>query len=231
MVRLNQKLLLRAFNGECDAAIANVTWNNATKMEERLQKSFDAINRLGSVVRVSLTTDYLKLKLDEVRLTNEYEEKKYAEREEQRRIREEKREEEKAQREIEEAREEAEREEARFQKALEQARDEATKATGTQLEKLVKQINSFEAKLDEARRKKERAISRAQLTKSGFVYVISNLGSFGSGICKIGMTRRAEPLERIWELGGASVPFPFDVHAMLYSDNAPELEFSRALRV
>lgn len=118
MVKLIEKLLLRAFNGECDAALANVSWNNVTKMEERIRKSFDAVNKLGEVLHVSITSTYLNLKLDEVRLTHEYEEKKHQEREEQRRIREEHREEEKAQREIEEAREEAEREEARFQRAL-----------------------------------------------------------------------------------------------------------------
>ena len=92
------------------------------------------------------------------------------------------------------------------------------------MQKLTEQISSFESKLDEARKKKERAISRAQLTKSGFVYVISNVGSFGEGVYKIGMTRRMEPMERVYELGGASVPFHFDLHVMLYSDNAPELE-------
>ncbi len=224
MVRLNSKLLLRAFNGECEAAVANVSWNNATKMEERVRKSFEAVSKLGDVLKVSLTQDYLKLKLDELRLTHEYEEKRYQEREEQRRLREEKREEDKASQEFEKAREEAESEEARYQKALERAREEAAKATGAQLQKLTEQVSSFEAKLDEARNKKERAIARAQLTKSGFVYVISNIGSFGEKVYKIGMTRRMEPMDRIIELGGASVPFPFDLHAMLYSDNAPDLE-------
>ena len=213
-----------AGHGECEAALSNVSWNNVTKMEERIRKSFEAANKLGDVVKVSLTQEYLKLKLDEIRLTHDYEEARYQEREEQRRIREQIREEEKAQQEIEKAREEAELEEARFQKALERAREEAAKATGAQLQKLTEQINSFESKLDEARQKKERAISRAQLTKSGFVFVISNIGSFGDRVYKIGMTRRLEPKERIDELGGASVPFSFDIHAMLYSDNAPELE-------
>ncbi len=80
--------------------------------------------------------------------------------------------------------------------------------------------------LDEARRKKERAIARAQLTKSGFVYVISNIGSFGETVYKIGMTRRLEPMDRIYELSGAAVPFPYDLHAMLYSDDAPALEYA-----
>jgi len=226
MVRLNSKLVLRAFNGECEGALADVSWNNITRMEERIRKSAEAINKLGDVLEISITPEYLRLKLDEIGLVHELEQKKYQDREEQRRIREERREEERALREIEQAREEAEREEARFQKALEKAREEAAKATGAQLERLSNQISSFEAKLDEARQKKERAISRAQITKSGFVYVISNIGSFGDRVYKIGMTRRLEPMERIYELGGASVPFPFDLHAMIYSDSAPDLEYA-----
>jgi hypothetical protein len=100
------------------------------------------------------------------------------------------------------------------------------RATGNQLEKLTEQIHSLESKVDQAHQQKERAVARAQLTKSGFVYVISNVGSFGESILKVGMTRRMEPMERIAELGDASVPFPFDLHAMLYSDDAPGLESS-----
>jgi hypothetical protein len=166
----------------------------------------------------------LQLRLDEIRLRHDYEGKRYQEREEQRGIREQMREEEKARREIEKAREEAEAEEARFMKALERARAEAAKATGVQLEKLSEQIASIESRLDQARKDKERAISRAELTRSGFVYVISNVGSFGERVYKIGMTRRMEPMDRIYELSGASVPFPFDLHVMLYSDDAPDLE-------
>jgi predicted nucleic acid-binding Zn-ribbon protein len=218
------KLMLRAFNGECDAAVANVSWNNVVKMEERIRRSFDAVNDLGRVMQMSVTPEYLDARLTELRLAHEYQEKRYAEREEQRKIREQIREEEKAQREFEKAREDAEKEEARYQKALEKARQEANAATGAQLSKLTEQITSFEAKLDEARKVKAKAIARAQLTKSGFVYVISNIGSFGEKVFKIGMTRRMEPMDRIQELGDASVPFPFDLHVMLYSDNAPELE-------
>jgi len=224
MTKQYTKLMLRGFNGECDAAVANVSWNNIDRMEERVRKSFEAVNQLGSVMHMSVTPDFLQLKLDELRLTHEYEEKRHQEREEQRRIREQIREEERAQQEIEKARQQAEREEQDYEKALSKAREEALKATGSQLEKLTQQINSFEAKLDQARQNKQRAIARAQLTKSGFVYVISNIGSFGERVFKIGMTRRMEPMDRIDELSDASVPFPFDLHAMLYSDNAPELE-------
>lgn len=224
MARQNMKLVLRAFNGECEAALAKVAWNNITKMEERVHKAFDAVNKLGTVLQVSITEAFLHLKLDELRLTHEYEEKRHEEQEEQRRIRELMREEEKAQREMEKAREEAEREEARFEKALEKARAEASRATGEQLQGLNERVQSLEAQLEEARKQKARAVSRAQLTKSGHVYIISNIGSFGEHVYKVGMTRRWEPLDRIRELGDASVPFPFDVHAMLYSQNAPELE-------
>jgi len=226
MVKQNTKLFLRAFNGECDAALAKVSWNNITKMEERIRKSFEAINKLGTVHKISITEEFLGLKLDELRLTFEYEEKRHQEQEEQARIREQMREEEKAQREMEKAREEAEKEEDRYEKALEKARAEAEKASGEQLQELNERIQSLQAQVEEAQKQKERAISRAQLTKSGHIYVISNLGSFGEHVYKVGMTRRWEPMERVKELGDASVPFPFDVHAMIYSENAPELESS-----
>lgn len=224
MTKQYTKLMLRGLNGESDAAVANVSWNNIERMQERVRKAFDAINQLGSTMQMSLTPEFLNLKLDELRLTHEYEEKRNEEREELRRRRAEDREEETVRREVEKALEEAQHSEAVYERALAKAREETQKATGLQLEKLTEQIKAFEAKLDEARKKKERAVSRAQLTRSGFVYVISNIGSFGEGVVKIGMTRRMEPMERIAELGDASVPFPFDLHVMLYSDDAPKLE-------
>ena len=163
MVKENKKLLLRAFNGECDAAVANVSWNNVAKMEERIRKAFEAVNKLGETLTTSITTEFLELKLNEIRLAHEYEDKRNQEREEQRSIKEKIREEEKVQRELEKAQEEAEAEEETYQKLLEKARKEAAEATGAQLQGLTQQVASFEAKLDEARRKKERAISRAQL--------------------------------------------------------------------
>jgi len=224
MIRQTTKVILRAFNGECDAACAHVSYNNIQKMEERVAKAFDAINKLGETMRLSITNVYLRLRLDELRLINEYENKKYQEKEEEREHREKMRDAEKAQREIEQAQEEAEAQEATYQKLLEKARAEASAATGSQLEELTRKVSEFSAKLDEARQKKEKAIARAQLTKSGFVYVISNVGAFGDGVFKIGMTRRLEPMDRIMELSGAAVPFPFDLHAMMFSDDAPALE-------
>ena len=224
MIRLHSKLTLRAFNGECEAAIANISWNNAQTMERRVRKAYADINKLGDVDNNTITGPYFMLKIEELRITQEYEQKRYEVREEQRRIREQIREEERTQKEIENALTESASDEKKYSAAVARARDEATEAMGVKLEKLTEQISRFEAKLDEARRKKEKAIARAQLTKSGFVYVISNFGSFGEKVFKIGMTRRLEPMDRIYELSGASVPFPFDLHAMLYSDDAPGLE-------
>jgi hypothetical protein len=224
MTKQNEKLMMRAFNGECDAAIANIKWNNASKMEERVKKAFETINKSGEVTKTYITTSYLEAKLKELRLAFEYEDKKYKEKEEQRQIREEMREEEKAKREIEQAKEDAEKEEDRYKKALEKAKEDILKASGEKLEQLNGKIVELENQLKEAQANKERAISRAQLTKSGHVYIISNIGTLGSDIYKIGMTRRLDPQDRVKELGDSAVPFPFDVHAFVFSENAPEME-------
>ena len=140
-------------------------------------------------------------------------------------IREQMREEEKAQKELEKAQREAEDEERRFQKALEKAKQELSGGSSLNTSMLEEQIKELEKKLQEAHEKKERAIALAQLTKVGHIYVISNLGSFGEDVYKIGMTRRLDPLDRVKELGDASVPFQFDIHAIIYSENAPQLEY------
>ena len=224
--QINQtlRLMLRAFNGESDAAIAKVNYKNVNVMEARIAKAFEVINGLAEVQQCEISRFYRDLKLKELFLVHEYEEKKEEEREEQRRIKQQMREEELAQREIEKARQEAERDEAKYELALAKARAEAERAAGTTQERLLAQIAALQQKLDEAHANKERAIARAQLTRSGHVYVISNVGSFGEHVYKIGMTRRLDPQERIKELGDASVPFDFDVHAIIFSEDAPGLE-------
>lgn len=224
MTNKNIKLILRAFNNECDASTLKVRWNNVQNMEQRINKAFEAMNKLGAPNQIEVTYNYLRLKMDELHLAHEYQEKLYQEKEEQRRIKQQMREESKVQKEIEKAQLEAEKEELSHEKALEKARNEMAEAHGGELQKLNEKMKLLEEKLKEAREAKERAISRAQQTKSGHVYIISNLGSFGENVCKIGMTRRLEPLDRVKELGDASVPFGFDIHAMIYSENAPELE-------
>lgn len=218
------KLVLRAFNGECDTAVVKARYNNIHVMESRIEKAYSALNKLSETTHCEITFEFLDLKLQELYLTHEYQERKHQEKEEQRLIREQMREEERALRELEKAREEAEKEERRYQEALEEARQDIAQATGKAQEKLSRKIEELQKRLTEAEANKERAVSQAQMTKSGHVYIISNIGSFGEGIYKIGMTRRLDPMERVKELSGASVPFAFDVHAMVSSSNAPELE-------
>lgn len=218
------KLVLRAFNGECNSFIAKVKWNNVNQMKERINKSFEAINKLGENSAVFIEKEYLDLKIKELILEYEFQAKRQEEKEELRAIQEEIREEEKARREYEQAQREAEKEELNYQKALEKARKELDIAIGDKHEKLQAQIEKLEEELHLAQEKKERALSMAQQTKRGHVYIISNIGSFGENVYKIGMTRRLEPIDRVKELGDASVPFQFDVHAMIYSDEARTLE-------
>ena len=224
--QINQtlRLILRAFNGESDACIAKVKYNNVNVMEARTRKAWESINSLVGVQQCRISEAYLNLKLEELLLVHEYQEKVQAEKEEQRRIREQMREEEIAQREMEKARSDAEKEEKRYADALMKARAEVALVAGEKQLKLQGKIEELQRRLEEAHANKERAIARPQMTRSGHVYVISNIGSFGEDVFKIGMTRRLDPMERVRELGDASVPFQFDVHAVIYSEDAPKLE-------
>jgi small-conductance mechanosensitive channel len=224
MMAEQTQLMLRAFNGDCDAAISSVKYDNVLRVEKRLKKSFDSINKLGSTKSISISVDYYDQKLMELHLVHEHREKVHEEKERQKEIREQMREEQAAQKEIDKAQKEAEKEETQYRNALEKARREMEAATEAQHEKLAELVAKLETELSAAIDRKAKSIARAQLTRSGHVYVLSNIGSFGDGIFKIGMTRRFEPLERVYELGDASVPFRFDVHAMIYSEDAPALE-------
>jgi len=224
MIKKILKLMLRAFNGECDSYIARVNYKNISAMEKRIETSHVQINRLGESWYCSISNRYLENRIEELRLSYSYEEAKQKEKEEQALIREQMREEEKAIREIEKAREQAENDKAKYADMLEKAKAEAQRATDQDKQKLNEKIIKLEALLVEAEAKRQRAISRAQMTRSGYVYVISNVGSFGEHVYKIGMTRRDEPLDRVRELGDASVPFPFDVHALIPTNDAPSLE-------
>jgi hypothetical protein len=214
------KLTARAFNNECDAAISNARWNNVDRLAQRLEKAFDAINKMNQSNAIVISNDYFNLKLKELRLAYEYADKKQQEKEEQQEIKKQMREEVKLQQEL----DKAEKDEEKFKKLLEKAQREAEKSTGSKLNELTEKIALLSQELEEAHEKSERAKSMAQQTKIGHVYVISNIGSFGENVYKIGMTRRLEPLDRVKELGDASVPFIFDVHAMIHSNDAPALE-------
>ncbi|HEY8890212.1 MAG TPA: DUF4041 domain-containing protein [Clostridium sp.] len=217
------QLMLRTFNDDCYSIITNVSYKNINLMDNKIDKAYDFINEAGDVIKCQVAYEYLQLKKKELYLVYEYQERLYQEKEEQRIIREQMAEEEKAQRQFDKALEEANKESRQYGKALEQARKELEKSTGNNILKLQKTIVELETKIQEAEENK-RAISQAQITKSGHIYIISNIGSFGENVFKIGMTRRLDPDERIYELSGPSVPFPFDIHAKIFTKNAPELE-------
>lgn len=224
LLRPAKKLFLRTFNGESDLMISKVKWNNFDQVKGRIRSLFESLNHIGEKFNVQISNQYLDLKLQQLILEHEYNVKLQKEKDERREAQEELREEEKAQKELEKAQEEAKKEEIRYQQALEDARKEQEKATGEQFQALQEYITKLEQEKKEAEEKNQRAISMAQQTKRGHVYVISNIGSFGENVYKIGMTRRLEPEDRVKELGDASVPFPFDIHAMIYSEDAPKLE-------
>jgi hypothetical protein len=222
-------LMLRAFNGECDAAVAKVRYNNFEQLRNRVEKAFSTINKLGAPQGCEIAKWFLTLKIEELQLTCEHAMKVQAEREEQREIKEQMRQEAIAARELERATQQAQDEERRRQIEVAKARRELEAAeiqhkSAKEQETLRQRVAELEGRLAEATAEKERAVSRAQLTRSGHVYVISNIGSFGENVYKIGMTRRLDPMDRVWELGDASVPFDFDVHAIIFTEDAPSLE-------
>lgn len=158
-----------------------------------------------------------------VRIEYEYYVQKERAREEQRAIREQMRQEAEERRALEAERKKIEREESKFQDQIHQIEGQISSASPDKVAVLEARLAELQAQLGAVREKKD-VITSLQNGKAGNVYVISNLGSFGENVFKIGMTRRAEPQERVDELGDASVPFPFDVHSFIFSDDAAALE-------
>lgn len=222
MVSDTQKLLLRAFNDECDELVSKVKYSNIDASLNKIKKSAETISKLGVTMGISLTTPYLNSKIQELQLAFEYQVKKQEEKEKIRDMKAQEREAAKLQREIAEQRKKAEKEENHYERALSD---------------LNKQLLNSPEDPDLLRKKQVLEDTLSKIEKSlidldyreanqlaGYVYIISNIGAFGENIYKIGMTRRLDPQERVDELGDASVPFKFDVHAMIFSDDAPALE-------
>ena len=225
MVNNMIKLLLRAFNNECDYCVDRVKFNNIESHKNRIEKSFEMINKLGTVMEVKISNDYKNLKIEELSLAYEYQQKKQEEKEEQKQIRAEIREQQKLEKEIKEAKEKIAKERKHFNQALTELNSKLEGAVNEDEKKLLaEKIAELQGQCDALDNEEKLVDYRLQNAKAGYVYVISNVGSFGDGVYKIGMTRRLEPMERVNELGDASVPFTFDVHSLIFSDNAPELE-------
>jgi hypothetical protein len=214
-----------AFNGKVDSILSKVKHDNYGILEQKIRDAYQLVNQNGLAFRnAHILPGYLNARLEELKWATIAQELKRKAAEEQRELRDRMREEEKARREYEKAQKEAAKEEAMLQKALEKARAMLATANEEQKAQYEAQLADLETKLREAEEKNNRALSMAQQTKRGTVYIISNIGSFGENVYKVGMTRRLDPIDRVKELGDASVPFPFDVHAFIESDDAPALE-------
>ena len=218
------KLMLTAFNIECDMLIGKVSPSSFGRTLERIEKLANILEKSAATLECGFDIDYIELKFEECKLQYQYTLKKQEEIAEQKLIKEQIREEQRAIKEFEKAISEAEKEEKMYRNLLDKAQQELAKATVQERAEMEQRIAILEQQLAEAEAKEERAKSMAEQTRKGHVYVISNIGSFGEDVYKIGLTRRLEPMDRVKELGDASVPFSFDVHAMIYTDDAPALE-------
>jgi hypothetical protein len=218
--------VLDAFNGKVDSILSRVREDNAGKLEQEIRDAFQLVNLGGRAFRdARITEEYLSARLDELRWAATAQLLRKEEMEEQRRLREKMRDEERARREYEKEIRESQKEEDLLRKAMEKAQVQVAQASAAERAKLEAQLEELRTKLTDAEQRNQRAISMAQQTKRGNVYIISNIGSFGDGVFKIGMTRRLDPMDRVWELGDSSVPFDFDVHAFIATNDAPALEY------
>jgi hypothetical protein len=219
------KLTLRSFNNECDSCVESVKFNNIQTHEKRINTSFDALNKLGRIMSVSISSEYKRLKIQELYLAFEYQLKKQEEKEEQRQIREQMREEARLQREIDDARKTVEKEKRHYSNAVNKLSKQLETCTDEdERELIINKLNELSDTLGEIEIQLKDIDYREANQRAGYVYIISNIGSFGEGVFKIGMTRRLDPYDRVYELGDASVPFNFDVHSMIFSNDAPKLE-------
>lgn len=219
-MRKYMKATIKMFNLECENAVNNLSISTIERKEKRIRKAFSDVNKLYPV---EITQEYLTSKIDELYLVLDYQLKKQEEKEEQREIKERMREEAKVLKEIELEKKKLLKEKAHFLTEIERLQknmpeDEQEKINWQS------ELESLREKLEELNIDESNILNREQNTRAGYVYIISNIGSFGENIYKIGMTRRLDPLDRINELSSASVPFRFDVHATIFSEDAPALE-------
>ena len=216
---------LDAFNGKLDSIMASVKHDNYGKLLQRLEDAYRIVNHNGQAFRNARVNErYFEVAVRQLKLFVAVQELKFQDREEQKRIKQEMREEERARREFEKAVKQAAKEESLLRKAMAEAEAKLASAAAEERNRFEQQLADLQEKLLQAEESGKRALSMAQQTRQGHVYVISNIGSFGEDVFKIGLTRRLEPLDRVRELGDASVPFAFDVHAMIHAQDAPKLE-------
>ena len=216
------RFVIDAFNGRVDAILSRAKHDNYGTLEQEIRDAFSLVNLNGQAFRnARILPAYLDARLAELKWAAVVQELARKQREEQRYLKERLRDEEKARKEYEEKMRQAAKEEELKKRAVEEAEQKVASATMEQKAYYEQELQKLRQELADAT---QRALTIAQQTKKGHVYIISNVGSFGEGVYKIGLTRRPEPQDRVDELGGASVPFEFDIHALIESENAPALE-------
>jgi len=214
MVRDFSKLLLRAFNAEADNLVRGLKPYKLTGAIERLDKVATTIERLGNTMAIRISLDYLTLRRRELEMTADFLQKQAEEKEAERVERERLREERKVQQEIERERARLEKERQHYENALQALLKKGDDAAAERLQAQLADVDRAIADVD----------YRAANIRAGYVYVISNIGSFGERMVKVGLTRRLDPQDRIRELSDASVPFNFDTHALFFSKDAVGIE-------
>ncbi|HEK9417169.1 TPA: DUF4041 domain-containing protein, partial [Streptococcus equi subsp. equi] len=219
-----RKAAIRGFNGEADALLVKVSVVNVDKKVQTLQKAFEQLNKMYERNLIQLTFKYLDLKAQELRLAAEYELQKQEEKEILREQRAREREDKKLQAEITAKRKQLEKDRKHFLQMVKNVEVMLANASPKEQEKLQLQLIEYQNKLSELDKIEEDIDYREGHATAGYVYVISNIGAFGEDVYKIGVTRRLDPMDRIRELGSASVPFTFDVHALIFSEEAFALE-------
>lgn len=226
MINDNIKQIIRTFNTECDGIIRKVKHSNMEASEKRIRKSYETLNKLNERVGVRIQPKYLDLKIEELHLAYEYQVKKQEEKELLAEAREREREEKKLRQKLEKEKNKFNRENNRINNELADAEAKLQAANDEEKAKLQAEIDKLKAALEKNNEEIEKIDKWEETPGAGYVYIISNIGSFGEDVYKIGVTRRDDPEERIRELSNASVPFKYDSHVFIFSEDAYNLESS-----
>lgn len=224
LTNVNIKQILRTFNLEAENVINKVKHSNVENSIKRLEKSFNQLNKLYSREQVAITQHYYNLKLDELHIAYEYEQKKQEEKEMLREAREQEREEKKLQKKLEKEKNKFDKENIKLEEEIKKVKHELTTTANEEKAKLEEEIQRLQKALENNEQEIEKIDKWKETPGAGYVYIISNIGAFGKNVFKIGVTRRDDPTERIRELSSASVPFRYDAHVFIFSKDAYSLE-------
>ncbi|MCI0129696.1 MULTISPECIES: DUF4041 domain-containing protein [Enterococcaceae] len=225
MTNNNIKQILRSFNNECETIIMKVKYNNLDASKKRMETSYQQLNKMNENNQLSISPAYLEIKKQEMYLAYEYERKKQEEKEELKLQREKEREEKALQKEINAKMKIIDKDLTHYNNMISDLESKMKKNDDqAEIDALKQQIAELQEQIENKEEEKNELDYRNAHAYAGYVYIISNIGAFGEDVFKIGVTRRLEPLERINELSSASVPFKFDVHALIFSYDAFKLE-------